>query len=453
MSDQQAKNGIRLQGDLEATYITLIDSALARAKAGGATQAAIGVHRDVGVSVTARLRDVETIEYQDDRGLGVTVYRGHCKGTASTSDFSDDAIAATIDKALYIATQTGADTAAGLADATRMATEFPDLQLDHPWPQDVDALRDMALASEAAALDADPVVTNSEGASVSSHRSISLYGNSHGFVATQFRSSHSIACSVIGGSGDNMQRDYEFTTARDPAALLQPEEVGIRAAKAVAARMSPRKLDTQTAPVVFRADVARTIFSHLMSAISGSAQYRKSSFLLDAVGQKIFAGNVNIEESPFLPAAAASTSYDNEGVATRERSIVDSGVLNGLLLSSYSARKLGLETTGNAGGVHNAVVTPTAGGLSEILATMSDGFLVTELMGQGVNLVTGDYSRGAAGFWVENGAIAYPVSEVTIAGNLKDMFQSLSAIGDDVDSRGVIRTGSLLIDGMTIAGN
>lgn len=444
---------IQLAANLESSSRELIETALARAKRGGADQAEVGMSQDLGLSVSARLRDIETIEFQNDRSFGVTVYVGHCKGSASTSDYSPAAIEQAVDKALYIATQTGADEYAGLADPERLATEFPDLSLDHGWPIDADAARTLALECEAAALDFDARISNSEGASVNTHRSHSAYGNSHGFFATERRSNHSISCAVIAGEGEGMQRDYDYTSARNPAALLDAASVGRRAAEATVARLDPQKLSTRQSPVLFRADVARSLFGHYLSAISGGAQYRRSSFLLDAEGDTLFPAFLNMDEQPWLPAAPASASYDREGVATQPRRLVEAGVIGGYLLSSYSARRLGLESTGNAGGVHNAVVASTHGDLQAMLGEMHEGLLVTELMGQGVNPVTGDYSRGAAGFWVEKGEIAGPVSEITIAGNLKTMFGGIVAVGDDIDRRGAIQTGSVLIDAMTIAGS
>ncbi|MEM8546847.1 MAG: metalloprotease PmbA [Pseudomonadota bacterium] len=431
----------------------LIEDALTRARTGGADAAEAVVSQDAGLTVTARLRDIETIESQNDRGFSVTVYCQHRKGSASTSDFSPSAIKAAVDKALYIASQTGADECAGLADPELMATDFPDLALDHVWDIDVDGARDLALSVEAAALDADAAVSNSEGATVTTHRGFGCYGNSHGFRGAQHRSSHSLSCSVIAGQGDAMERDYYYTSARNPARLEDPEEVGRLAAERTVQHLGAKKISTRQAPVVFRHDVARSLIGYLLSAISGSAQYRKSSYLLDAVGQTVMAPHLSLLEQPFLPEAPASTAYDREGVATRERAIVADGELQGLVLSSYSARRLGLATTGNAGGVHNALLSHTDMDLPALLRAMDTGLLVTEMMGQGVNLVTGDYSRGAAGFWIENGVIAYPVSEITVAGNLQDMLTQVVHVGGDVDRRGAIQTGSILIDALTIAGS
>lgn len=444
---------IRLAGDVDASASQMIEDALVRAKAGGADQAEVGVSQDVGLSVSARMRDIETIEFHNDRGFGITVYVDQCKGSASTSDYSPAAIDAAVDKALYIARQTSADEFAGLADANRMATEQPDLALDHEWDVSVDRARELALEIEAAALDADERINNSDGASIALHRGMSAYANSHGFRGSQRRSRYSMSCAVIAGSGDDMQRDYYYSSARNPRHLEAPGNIGAQAAQRTIARLKPRKIATRTAPVIFRNDIARGFIGHLLSAISGSAQYRQSSFLLDAIGNTVMPTGMSIVEQPHLAEAAGSTAYDSEGVATKDRAIVDDGVLQGYILSSYSARRLGRETTGNAGGVHNATVSSTAGDLQSLMADMGDGLLITELMGQGVNGVTGDYSRGAAGFWIENGEIAYPVSEITVAGNLRDLYQSIGAIGSDVDERGNIRCGSVLVGGMTIAGS
>lgn len=450
---EKLMTAIALADQVESTAQRVAADALERAMSGGAGQAEVVVSHDAGLSVSARMRDVETIESQDDRGFGITVYCDQRKGSASTSDFSATAIAAAVDKALYIASQTGADEYAGLADASLMATQFPDLQLDHAWDIDVESAKAIALETEAAALDADPQIGNSEGASVSTHRSHSLYANSHGFVGRQRRSRHSISCAVIAGSGDQMERDYDYVSARNPAALRPAVEVGAEAARRAVARLSPRKLSTRQSPVVFRYDLAAGLMGHLLSAVGGSAQYRKASFLLDAVGQSVLAPALSIHERPFLPEGPASTAFDAEGVATAEHDIVTDGVLQRYLLSSYSARRLGLQTTANAGGVHNAVVSRGSGDLAQLLRDMGEGLLVTEMMGQGINPVTGDYSRGAAGFWVSGGEIAYPVSEITVAANLKDMFAGIVAVADDADAQSSIQAGSMLIEQMTIAGS
>lgn len=437
----------------EAECRALIDSALRHAAAHGATQAEVHASKDLGLTVTARMRDVETIEFSNDRGFGITVYVGKQKGSASTADFRPEAVATTVDKALAIARQATEDPFSGLADETRMAVDLPDLSLHHPWDIDADRARELALETEAAALDTDPRITNSEGATVTTHSGLSVYGNSHGFVAATRRSRHTISCAVIADQGTGMERDYDYSTARNAARLQAPEHVGRRAAEKALRRLGARKLSTRVAPAIFAADVARGFVGHLLSAISGGAQYRRASFLLEAAGEKVFPDFVTISERPYLPEAFGSAAYDSEGVQTVERDLIDGGVLTGYLLSSYSARRLGAETTGNAGGVHNVIVESHGGGLDQLLRDMGDGLLITELMGQGVNPVTGDYSRGAAGFWVSGGEIAHPVSEITVAGNLRTLYAGIKAIGSDVDRRGVVQSGSILVDRLTIAGD
>ncbi|MEM9172572.1 MAG: metalloprotease PmbA [Pseudomonadota bacterium] len=446
-------SAITVSDESVATNLQRIDEALAWDADGGAEQAEVVASDSVGLTISARMRDIETIESQHDRGFAITVYRNHCKGSASTSDLSADAVRRAVDKALYIASQTNADECAGLADAERMASEFPDLSLEHPWSLSLERAKQLAIEIEAAALGYDAQISNSEGASVASANSASVYGNSHGFRGAQRRTSHSLSCSVIAGEGSAMQRDYYYSSARNPQRLLDATRVGECAAQRTLERLSPRKLDTGEVAVVFRHDVARGLVGHLLSAISGSAQYRKSSFLLDAVGSAVLPQRLSLYEQPFLPEGPASTSFDNEGVATCERAIVADGVLQGLVLSSYSARRLGQQTTGNAGGVHNAVLTHDDRPLADLLAGMGEGLLVTEMMGQGVNLVTGDYSRGASGFWVSGGQIAYPVSEITVAGNVRDMLMNIDGVASDVDTRGAIQTGSILVGRMTVAGN
>ncbi|MEL7310493.1 MAG: metalloprotease PmbA [Pseudomonadota bacterium] len=427
--------------------------ALSYASAHGADAVEAGASFETGLNVTARQRDIESLEFQNDRGFSVTVYRDQRKGSASTSDLSAEAIESTVAKALYIADQTEQDPYCGLADAALMATSELDLELDHGWALDSDAAGDLALEIEAAALDHDSRVSNSEGASVATQRSLSVYGNSHGFIGTQRRSLHSVSCSVLAENADGMERDYYFDTARNPARLLSGVTVGERAAQRVVARLSPTKLDTRDAPVLFHADLAGGLIGHLLSAIAGGAQYRKATYLLDALGRDVMHSNISVFERPHLAEGMGSTSFDAEGVATQPSHIIRDGVLERYILSSYSARRLGRQTTGNAGGVHNATVSGGGGSLGDMLAKLDCGFLVTEMMGQGVNVVTGDYSRGAAGFWVENGEIQYPISEVTVAGNLDDMFRNIVAIGDDRDERRAIHCGSVLIERMKIAGN
>ena len=432
---------------------SIVAGALEEARRAGAAQAEAGVSTDVGLSVTVRLGEVESLEYQRDRGMGVTVYVDGRKGSASTADLSRAAVRETVLKAVSIARFTAADPCAGLADAELMAREVPDLALHHPWDVDAEAAIAIARRMEAEALGFDPRIRNSEGGSVSTHSGMRVYGNSHGFVGGYPTTTHSLSCVVMGQDAEEMQRDYWYTTTRDPGRLEEPEAVGRRAAERAVARLGSRKLSTRRAPVVFVAEQARGLVGHFVSAVRGGAQYRKSSFLCGAAGQQVFPGWVDMVERPHLRGELGSVPFDNEGVATQESPLVSAGVLGRYVLDAYSARKLGLRTTGNAGGVHNLEVAGGEGTLADLLARMGSGLLVTELMGQGVNLVTGDYSRGAAGFWVEGGVPAHPVHEVTIAGNLRDMYRDLVAMGGDIDRRGGIRCGSLLLSEMTIAGD
>jgi PmbA protein len=435
--------------ELEAIVAGTLDEARAR----GVDQAEVAVSHDLGLSATARLGDVEHLEYTNDRGIGITVYCGSRKGSASTSDISPEAIREAVGKACTFATFTASDKHAGLADADRMAAEVPDLQLDHPWTLDATAAIDMAIACEAAALKFDKRITNSEGASVWTNRGVRAYGNTHGFIGSYAKTGHGISCSVLGEADGDMQRDYFYTASRDPADLEAAEKIGETAASRAIRRLGARKIATTRAPVLFIPELARSFIGHAMGAISGGAQYRRSSFLLDAAGEKIFPDFISVEERPHIPKGMASAPYDSEGVATWDRDIVAGGVLQGYILSSYSARRLGLETTANAGGAQNLIVPGNAGDLETLLADMGTGLLVEELIGHGVNAVTGDYSRGAVGQWVEDGEIQYPVHEVTIAGNLRDLYSRIVAVGCDQDPRGGIRCGSILVDGMTIAGS
>lgn len=442
-------------GDLAAARSRLEElarDALARAARAGAAQAEVAASVGTGLSVTVRKGEVETVEHQRDRGFSVTVYFDHRKGAASTSDLAPASIAETVAKACSIARYTAADPCGGLADAERMADTLPDLDLDHPWAIDPDEAVAMAHDCEAAGLDADARIDNTEGATLSSHRSLRLYANSHGFVGGYPSTSHSLSCSLIAGQGEAMQRDYWYTSARSHADLDSPQAVGRRAAERAVQRLGATRIGTRSVPVIFAAEVARGFFGHLVSAVRGTSQYRKASFLLGAAGQRVLPDWLDIHERPHLPRGVASAPFDAEGVATRDRDLVAGGVLQGYVLSSYSARRLGLETTGNAGGIHNLLVSPNAGDLDELLRQMGRGLLVTELMGQGVNGVTGDYSRGASGFWIEGGASAHPVQEITIAGNLKELYPAIVAVGSDVDRRGAIQTGSVLVGRMTIAG-
>ena len=431
----------------------LAEDALARARKGGASAAEVGASLAGGLSVTVRKGEVETLEHQRDRGFSVTVYFGQRKGNASTSDLAPRAIQETVEKACTIARYTAEDACAGLPDPDCMAADPPDLDLDHPWDLEPDQAVALARDCEAAGLQADERITNTEGGSLSSHRGLRVYANTHGFSGGYASTSHSVSCALIAGKGDHMQRDYWYTLSRCADALESPEAVGRRAAERTLRRLGARKLSTRSVPVIFVAELARGFLGHLVGAVKGGAQYRKASFLLDAAGTQVLPAWMSLEERPHIMRGMGSAPFDAEGVATHDRSLVEAGVLQGYVLSSYSARRLGLRTTGNAGGIHNLRVLGDGRDFAALLQQMGRGLVVTELMGQGVNGVTGDYSRGASGFWVEGGEIAHPVHEVTIAGNLKDLYLDIQAIGSDVDTRGVIQSGSLLIGRMTVAGD
>jgi len=432
----------------------VVMQALETAKKSGASQAEADASLSKGLSVTVRLGEVETVEYQRDRGLGVTVYFGTRKGSASTADLGEDSVRETVAKACAIARYTALDDCAGLADPELLARDFPNLQLDFPWDITPDAAVVLARECEAAGLAVDTRLGNSEGASVGSQRGVRVYGNSHDFLAGDCASSHSLSCVLLAQAGEDMQRDYWYSSARDPEDLEDAASIGRHAAARAIARLGARRLPTGKASVLFAPEVARGFIGHFIGAIRGGAQYRKASFLLGAAGQQVFPSWVQMHERPRLSKAFASANWDGEGVRTQDRELVHDGVVDGYLLGSYSARKLGLRSTGNAGGLHNLLVDPSAGAPDQaaLLRQMGKGLLVTELMGQGVNGVTGDYSRGATGFWVEGGELAYPVHEITIAGNLKELYRNVVAIGGDIDLRGGIRMGSLLVDGFTIAG-
>ena len=430
----------------------LVALALDEAKSLGVDQAEVAASIDTGLSATARLGDVENLEYNNDRGVSVTVYKDARKGNASTSDVSPEAIREAVAKAVSFAGVTAPDKYSGLADAELMCTDAPDLDLDHPWDIDADTAIALAIESEKAGLDADDRINNSEGATVATNRGCRAYGNSHGFVGSFAKTSHSITCVLLAEADGVMQRDYHYTSARRVADLDKATDVGRIAGEKTVARLGARKIRTTRAPVLYIPDLARGFIGHAISAISGGALYRKASFLLDSVGERLFPEFVSIQERPHLPRGMASIPFDSEGVGTYDRDIVTDGVLQDYVLSSYSARRLGLETTANAGGVQNLIVPGGGKNKAELIADMGTGLVVEELIGQGVNGVTGDYSRGAVGYWVENGEVAYPVHEVTIAGNLKDLYQHIAAIGDDQDTRSGIRCGSLLVEEMTIAG-
>jgi PmbA protein len=438
--------------ELATSLAELAQRAVAQARAEGADHAEAGMSHDEGLSVGVRLGELESVERQKDRSLGITVYKGQCKGSASTNDFSEQGMAAAIGKALSIAGFTASDSYAGLADPAALATDPPELDLYHAWELDPDAAEAIALTAEQAARDFDPRIQNSEGASVSTGGGVRAYANSHGFVGSYASSSHSISASVIAAANGSLERDYWYTQARSPDDLESAEAIGRRAAERAVRRLDSRQVKTRVVPVLFVPELARSLFGHFVAAIGGTAQYRRASFLVDCVGEQVFPDWMQIVEDPHIVRGVGSAPFDSEGVATRRRVLVGDGIVQGYVLSSYSARRLGLATTGNAGGVHNLLVEPNAESLESLQADCREAMVVTELLGQGVNTVTGDYSRGAAGYWIENGRIAYAVSEVTIAGNLREMLRSITAVGADIDLRGTVRSGALRVDGMTVAG-
>ncbi len=417
----------------------------------GASSAEAELSLSIGQNVSVRLNEVENIEYNRDKGMSVTVYFGQQKGHASTSDLSPLAIKDTVAAACNIAKYTAKDEFCGLADASLMAKEVLDLDLHHPWNISVDEAIAIAKECEAVAIDVDARITNSEGASVSSSSGYFAYSNSHGFTGGYPSSRHGISCSVIAESDDTMQRDYWYSTTRAATDLESATAIGKKAGERTVRRLNSRKIKTCQVPVMFEAPLASGLISSLISAISGGNLYRKSSFLLDSLGKQVASPLLNIIEEPHLKKGLASSPFDSEGVATCSRQLVKDGVLQGYVLGSYSARKLGMQTTGNAGGNHNLIVQSGSQDFAGLLKQMGTGLLVTELLGSGINMVTGDYSRGAAGFWVENGVIAHSVEEITIASNMADMLKMIVAIGNDVCIQGSKQVGSILIERMTVA--
>lgn len=436
----------------QARIQQIVEDLLKTAKHMGASAAEAGASQDAGLAVNLRMGELETVEHTRDNSLGITVYFGQRKGSASTSDFSPQAIRETVRAACDIARFTTEDPCAGLAEAELMAAQVPDLDLYHPWALDVEQAAELCLACESAARAYDSRIVNSEGASLNSGSGVQVYGNSHGFIGGYPFSRHSLSCALVAQDESGMQRDYWYSIDRLADRLERPEQIGITAAERTLARLGARCLNTRSVPVLFRAEVATSLLRSLVGAISGGALYRKASFLLDQLGQPIFPDFVHIDENPHKPQGLSSAPFDNEGVTTRAKHLVRDGVLQTYLLDSYAARKLGMRSTGNAGGVHNLSIAGGALDLDGLMREMGTGLLVTEMMGQGVNRVTGDYSRGAAGFWVEKGEIAYPVEEITIAGNLRDMYRGLVAVGNDNQLPGSTRTGSWLIERMTLAG-
>ena len=448
-----AENLTALLKSQEQTLRDAVSFAIETAQKAGAT-AEVGVTKVSGLSVSTRLQDIENVEFTNDGALGISVYLGQQKGNASTSDLSEEAIKNTVEAALAIAKYTSPDDCTGLADKELMAFEAPDLALYHSANVDVEQATKLALEAEKAALEYDEKIVNSNGASFNSHTGVRVYGNTHGMLQSYLSSRYSLSCSVIGGELDQLENDYEYTVSREFDALSSADWVGQNCAKKVIARLNPQKLTTREVPVIFLNDVATGLISHLTGAISGGSLYRKSSFLLDHLGKQVLPDWFQISERPHLLKRLASTPFDSEGVRTQDLEIIQDGVLQTYLLTSYSGRKMGMQSTGHAGGIHNWLVKPNlTGGLTALLRQMGTGLLVTDVMGQGVNIVTGDYSRGAAGFWVENGEIQYPVAEITIAGQLQDMLKNIVAVADDVEHRSNIQTGSILLDKMKISGN
>lgn len=425
---------------------------LSLAESLGADGAEVAMSRQQGLSVGTRLGEVETVEFTNDGALGITVYKEGRKGSASTADLSEQALQQTVQAAVNIAQYTSVDDCSGLADKELLELNPLNLDLYHPENISTEQAITIAKTCEDTALAVDKRLTNSDGANFSSYTGFRVYGNSHGQIVGYPSSRHSLSCVMIAQENDDMQRDYAYSVNRDFNLLLSPEQVGKKAAEEALSRLHSQKLTTGKYPVMFRADIANSMFGHFIAAISGGNLYRKSSFLLDTIGKSVFPEFLTITEKPFIKKALASSPFDSEGVKPIERNIVANGILESYLLTSYSARKLGLTTTGNAGGIHNWEISANGGDFISMAKQLGTGLLVTELMGQGVNVVNGDYSRGAAGFWVENGEIQYPVSEITIAGNLTDIFQSLVAVGNDIDYRGSIHTGSLLFEEMQVSG-
>jgi PmbA protein len=430
----------------------LVSEILQQARAQGASSAEVAAGTDVGFTVSVRLGEVETVEYHRDKGVDITVYFGHRKGSASTNDTSTEAIKDTVTAACKIARLTQEDVYAGLADAKLMAKNYPDCDLSHPWSITPESAIELAKECETQARAFDPRICNSEGASVTTHQSWHVYGNSHDFIGAYATTHHTINCAVVAQDKEGMQRDGWYSIARDQHELEAIGEIARKAGERTVQRLGAQRLTTRRAPVIFSAEVASGLLSNFLGAISGGNLYRQASFLIDHLNKPVFAKHVQIHERPHVLKALGSAPFDAEGVMTRDRDLIIDGVLQGYLLSSYSARKLGMQTTGNAGGAHNIYMGINDLDFAALLKKMHTGLLITEFLGQGINLVTGDYSRGAAGFWVENGVIQYPVHEITVAGNLRDMFLNLVAVANDIDHRSSIHTGSILLEEMMIAG-
>ena len=448
MSSAQAV-GPQALPDLQAQ----VEQIIAEARRQGASACEVAVSMEQGLSTTVRQGEVETVEFNRDQGFGITLYVGQRKGSASTSASGEAAIRETVAAALAIAKHASEDDCAGLADAALMARELPDLDLYHPWGIAPEQAVELALACEAAAFATDKRISNADGTSLSTHQGCRVYGNSHGFVGGYASTRHSLSCVMIAEGEGQMQRDYWYDVNRQGELLADPLSIGRKAAERSVARLGARPVPTCEVPVLFAAELATGLFGHFLAAISGGNLYRHSSFLEGALGLRLFPEWLNLDERPHIPRAMGSATFDGDGLATYAKPFIAGGELVSYVLGTYSGRKLGLPSTANSGGVHNLFVSHGDEDQQALIKRMGRGLLVTELMGQGLNLVTGDYSRGAAGFWVENGEIQFPVQEVTIAGNLKDMFRQIVAVGSDLELRGNIRTGSVLIERMTVAGS
>jgi PmbA protein len=457
LAEQQQPEEIQMielenRAALSAEFQALADNILQSAATKGATAAEVSIEKGTGLSVEVRMGEVEKLQYHRDQGASLTVYFGHKKGFASSGDLSPQALQDTLDAACRIARYTAEDEFNGLAGAELMAADIPELDLYHPWALNADQGIELALQAETIAREQDTRIINSDGAGVDSYAGLGIYANSHGFRGVSSSTRHSLSCSLVAQEGDSMQRDYWYSTSCVPDQLESAEAIGLQAAERTVRRLHGRSLSTREVPVLFVPELARGLIGHLVGALGGGAQYRKASFLLDSAGQQAFPAFIQLQERPHLKRALGSRAYDSEGVATTDRDIVLDGKIQDYFLSSYSARKLGRQTTGSAGGSGNLLLADTGVSVQEILAQMGTGLMVTELIGHGINSITGDYSRGAAGFWVENGEILYPVEEITIAGNLKDMFMAIQAVGNDVDRRGRIQAGSVLVGKMMVAG-
>lgn len=436
----------------EAHYLELVSNILKTAKAKGAVEAEVGLNRSVGLTLSVRKSEVETVEFNRDQSLGITIYKNNRKGSASSTDLSETAIQSALEAAIKLAEYTEPDPFSGLAESELMPKITPSLDLYHPWVFTMEEAIEAAKACEASALAFDKRITNSDGATLSSHQGYHVYGNSHGFVGGYPSSQHSLNCIVIAKDVHGMERDYQYTVERNPHKMVDGLTIGKEAAERTVAKLSAQKIPTQQVPVIFHAQIASGLLSHFLGGISGGRLFRQSSFLIDSLGKQIFPEHMHLFERPHVLGGMGSAPFDGDGVMTEDKDFVANGVVKNYVLDAYSARKLKMKNTGNSGGVHNLMVSTSGDDLTALLKRLDKGLLITSVMGQGINLVTGDYSRGATGFWVENGQIQFPVHEVTVAGNLRDMFKNIIAVGNDVDTRGNIQTGSLLIGNMMISG-